>query len=83
MSRTSDSEWCSTDEEDEEEEDKELYARKRTRDGGRSNEKETRALKAQSRETNELPPKKRDAKPILHSLTEEETRKRVETRKHN
>jgi hypothetical protein len=35
---TSDSEWYSTDEEDEEEEDKEIYAGKRTRDGGRSNE---------------------------------------------
>jgi hypothetical protein len=34
---TSDSEWYSTDEEDEEEEDKEIYAEKRTREGGRSN----------------------------------------------
>jgi hypothetical protein len=30
-----------------------------------------------------LPPKKRDAKPVLHPLTEEEKRKRAETRKHN
>jgi hypothetical protein len=44
---TSDSEWYSTDEEDEEEEDKEIYAGKRTREGGRSNEKETRASQAQ------------------------------------
>jgi hypothetical protein len=80
---TSDSEWYSTDEEDEEEEDKEIYAGKRTRDGGRSNKKETRAPKAQRRETNELPPKKQDAKPVLHPLTEEEKRKRAETRKHN
>jgi hypothetical protein len=54
---TSDSEWYSTDEEDEEEEDKEIYAGKRTREGGHSNEKETRASKAQRHETNELPPK--------------------------
>jgi hypothetical protein len=30
-----------------------------------------------------LPPKKRNAKPVLHPLTEEEKRKREETRKHN
>jgi hypothetical protein len=80
---TFDSEWYSTDEEDEEKEDKEIYAGKRTREGGRSNEKETRASKAQRRETNELPAKKRDTKPVLHPLTEEEKRKRAETRKHN
>jgi hypothetical protein len=80
---TSDSEWNSTDEEDEEEENKEVYARKRTREGGRSNKKETRASKAQRRETNELPPKMRDTKPVLHPLTDEEKRKRAETRKHN
>jgi hypothetical protein len=44
---TSDSEWYSTDEEDEGEEDKEMYAQKRTREGGRTTEKENRAPKAQ------------------------------------
>jgi hypothetical protein len=85
--KTSDSEWYSTDEEDEEEEDEEIYAGKRTIfcdcDGGRGSKKETRTPKAQRRETNELPPKKRDAKPVLRPLTEEEKRKRAETRKHN
>jgi hypothetical protein len=80
---TSDSEWYSTDEEDEEEEDKEIYAGKRTREGGRSTEKENRAPKAQRREMNDVPPKKRDAKPVLHPLTEEEKHKRAETRRHN
>jgi hypothetical protein len=32
---------------------------------------------------NDVPPKKRDAKPVLYPLTEEEKRKRAETRKHN
>jgi hypothetical protein len=44
---------------------------------------ETRTPKAQRRETNELPPKKQDAKPVLHPLSEEEKRKRAKTRKHN
>jgi hypothetical protein len=54
---TFNSEWYSTDEEDEEEEDKEIYAGKRTRVGGRNNKKETQASKAQRRDTNEVPPK--------------------------
>jgi hypothetical protein len=32
---------------------------------------------------NEVPPKKRDAKHVLYPLTEEEKRKRAETRRHN
>jgi hypothetical protein len=32
---------------------------------------------------NDVPPKKRDAKHVLHPLTEEEKRKRAETRRHN
>jgi hypothetical protein len=80
---TPDSEWYSTDEEDEEEEDKEIYAGKRTREGGRGTEKENRAPEAQRREMNDVPPKKRDAKRVLHPLTEEEKRKRAETRRHN
>jgi hypothetical protein len=32
---------------------------------------------------NDVPPKKRDAKPVLHPLTEEEKRKRAETRRYN
>jgi hypothetical protein len=32
---------------------------------------------------NDVPPKKRDAKPVLHPLTEEEKRKRAESRRHN
>jgi hypothetical protein len=80
---TSDSEWYSTEEEDEEEEDKEIYAGKRTREGGRSTEKKTRAPKAQKRKRNDVLPKKRDAKPVLYPLTKEEKRKQVETRRHN
>jgi hypothetical protein len=80
---TSDSEWYSIDEEDEEEEDKEIYARKRTREGDHRNEKENRAPKAQRREMNDVPPKKRNAKSVLHPLTKEEKGKRAETRKHN
>jgi hypothetical protein len=72
---TSDSEWYSTDEEDEEEEDKEIYAGKRTREGGRSTKKENRAPKAQRREMNDVP--------VLHPSTKEEKRKRAETRRHN
>jgi hypothetical protein len=36
-----------------------------------------RAPKAQRREMNDMPPKKRDAKRVLHPLTEEEKRKRA------
>jgi hypothetical protein len=80
---TSDSEWYSTDEEDKEKEDKKIHAGKQTREGDRSTKKENRAPKAQRRKTNDLTPKKRDAKPVLHPLTEEEKRKRAKTRKHN
>jgi hypothetical protein len=80
---TFDSEWYSTDEEDEEKEDKEIYAEKRTREEGRSTEKENRAPKAQRRELNDVPPEKRDAKHVLHPLTEKEKRKRAKTRRHN
>jgi hypothetical protein len=79
---TSDSEWYSTNEEDEEKEDKEIYARKRTREGSRSTKKENRAPKAQRREMNDVPLKKRNAKPVLHPLIEEEKRKRAGPRKH-